>query len=287
MAKAQRFRLAVQGVTALIQNANVAGFFAGTVYAGPAKAVCVPGLNCHACPGALGACPIGMLQHGLSAYSFKFPYYVVGLLVFFGALLGRFVCGFLCPFGLLQDLLHKIPFPWKIKTFKGDKLLRKAKYLVLLLMVLVLPVGIKLTPFFCKYLCPSGTLAGLLLMLSDSSLFQLVDALYSWKLAVLIVVVMLAMAISRPFCKYLCPLGAFYAPFNKVALLRMNVDLSRCVGCKSCVSVCKMGVDPSVDPNGLECIRCGACIDACEQHALSYAHVLSKANKDASFPERS
>lgn len=90
-------RLAIQSVAALLQNANFKGFFTGKIYGGNLKNVCVPGLNCYSCPGAVGACPIGSLQSFLSSYSFKFPYYVVGLLIFFGALLGRVVCGFLCP----------------------------------------------------------------------------------------------------------------------------------------------------------------------------------------------
>ena len=281
MARAQRFRRAVQGVAALVQNANIPGFLAGTVYDGASKAVCVPGLNCHACPGALGACPLGMLQQGLSAHSFKFPSYVVGLLIFFGALLGRAVCGFLCPFGLLQDVLHRVPFSRKVNTFKGDKPLRKLKYLVLLVLVVAIPLGVKLTPAFCTYVCPSGTLAGLLLMASDSALFQLVDALFSWKLAVLVLIVLLAIMVSRPFCKYLCPLGALYAPFNKVALVRMSIDSSACTSCGNCSAVCKMGVDPTLDPNNLECIRCGACIDACEQQALRYDRLVKSQRVDA------
>ena len=211
-----------------------------------------------------------MFQQSIAARTFKFPFYVLGLLILFGALLGRAVCGFLCPFGLLQDLLHRIPFPWKVRTFCGDKPLRALKYVVLLVLVIGVPLGVKLTPAFCEYVCPSGTLAGLLLMARDTTLFKLADGLFTWKLAVLITVVIFAMVISRPFCKYVCPLGAFYAPFNKVALVHMSHDAHVCTGCGTCASVCKMGVDPSLDPNGLECVRCGACIDACEQQALRY-----------------
>ena len=86
----------------------------------------------------MGACPLGSLQNSLSAYKFKFPYYVAGLLLFFGTLFGRLICGFLCPFGLLQDLLHKIPFPFKFKMFKADRYLRKLKYAILIVLVIIL-----------------------------------------------------------------------------------------------------------------------------------------------------
>ena len=143
-------RHSIQAAATLLQNANFKGFFEGRIYQGPAKSVCVPGLNCYSCPGAVGACPVGSLQTYLSGLKFKVPYYVVGILIFVGALIGRAVCGFLCPFGFLQDLLYKIPF-FKKNEFKLDKYLRYFKYVVLVLFVLLLPFCFKLTPFFCKY----------------------------------------------------------------------------------------------------------------------------------------
>ena len=265
-----RIRLAVQGAAALVQNANFKGFFTGKIYEGSLKSVCVPGLNCYSCPGAVGACPIGSLQNALSANKFKFPYYVLGLLLFFGAVLGWLVCGFLCPLGLLQDLLHKIPFPKKIGTFKGDKLLRGLKYAVLIILVIVLPLCVKLTPFFCKYLCPSGTVSGLLLALGDNALFKLFGSRFMWKACILGMIVLLSVILYRPFCKYLCPLGAFYAPFNRVAAVRIAADADKCVSCGKCADACHMCVDPSKTPNHTECIRCGDCIHACPTQALRY-----------------
>ena len=258
----------MQGAAALVQNANFKGFFTGKIYEGSLKSVCVPGLNCYSCPGAVGACPIGSLQNALSANKFKFPYYVLGLLLFFGVVLGRLVCGFLCPFGLLQDLLHKIPFPKKIGTFKGDKLLRKLKYAMLIVLVIVLPLCVKLTPFFCKYLCPSGTVSGLLLALGDTSLFRLFGSRFAWKACILGIIVLLSVVIYRPFCKYLCPLGAIYGPMNRASLYRMRRCEGRCTHCGVCAATCPMQVDPSKTPNSAECIRCGACVHACPTGAL-------------------
>jgi len=262
-------RTAIQAVAALIQNANFKGFFEGKIYQGQTKNVCVPGLNCYSCPGAVGSCPIGSLQNSLSSYKFKFPYYVLGLMIFFGALLGRLVCGFLCPFGFFQDLLNKIPFPKKIRTFKGDMALRKLKYVVLIVMVIILPICIKLTPIYCKYLCPSGTLSGILLVLSDTTLIKVLGSRFMWKVCILAIVILASIIIARPFCKYLCPLGAFYALFNKVSLVHMNIDMDKCIGCKKCASVCDMCVDPSVTPNHSECIRCGKCVSACPKDCLN------------------
>lgn len=268
MALDDKKRMAVQGIAALIQNANLKGFFTGKIYGGAAKNVCVPGLNCYSCPGAAGACPIGSLQNAVSGYKFRFPYYVLGLLIFFGALLGRLVCGLVCPFGFLQDLLHKIPFPVKVKTFRGDRTLRKLKYVVFLFLVVILPVTFKLTPVFCKYVCPSGTLAGILLSFTNTELFAVLGKLFTWKLSLLLILVASSVVVYRPFCKYLCPLGAFYAPFNKISVVQLNVDRDKCTHCRACQKVCGMCVDPAENPADTECIRCGKCVSHCPAGAL-------------------
>ena len=274
-----RKRHGIQAVCTLLQNANIKGFFTGQIYKGPVKNVCVPGLNCYSCPGAVGACPIGSLQHSLSARRFRIPYYVVGLLIFFGALLGRAVCGFICPMGFLQDLLNKIPFPKKIRTFKGDRILRKLKYAVLIMMCIVLPLFVKLTPFFCKYICPSGTIAGILLAFSNTELFSLMGSRFVWKVCVLSCIVLLSVLIYRPFCKYLCPLGAIYAPMNKISVLQLEVDSAKCLKCGACYRACGMNVDPVRTPDHTECIRCGRCIASCPAGAISYTNVFHKEKK--------
>ncbi len=282
-------RTGIQAAAALIQNANFRGFFTGRIYQGGLKTVCVPGLNCYSCPGALGACPIGSLQSMLGAKTFRFPYYVLGLLVFFGALLGRAVCGFLCPMGLIQDLLDRIKITVKHPKFKGDKALRYLKYAVLLVTVVALPIAVKLTPFFCKYLCPSGTLAGIMLALADSSVGALLGSRFAFKFAILALVILASAVIYRPFCKYLCPLGAFYSLFNRVSAVRLSTDESACVSCGICASACGMGVDPSRDPNSPECVRCGACVSACPYKAISWVYpgsVYSRENAGEQRPAK-
>ena len=268
-------RFSIQAASTLLHNANLKGFFTGRIYQGASKGVCVPGLNCYSCPGAVGACPIGSLQSFLGSRPVRIPYYIVGLLVFFGALLGRAVCGFLCPFGFLQELIHRIPFPKKIKSFRGEGLVRKLKYLVLALLV-VLPLFFALTPFFCKYLCPAGTLAGVLLALADAAVRPLLGSLFAWKAAVLLALVVLSLMIWRPFCKYLCPLGAIYGFFNRFALCRGELDADKCVRCGKCAAECRMGVEPTEDVNSAECIRCGDCVRACPTGAIRMGFTVKK-----------
>ena len=262
-------RLGVQAVSALLHNANLKGFFTGKIYSGPLKSVCVPGLNCYSCPGAAGACPIGSLQSSLGALRFRFPYYVAGLLIFFGALLGRGICGLLCPFGLLQELLYRIPLFRKRDHFAADRPLRYLKYAVLALLVIALPLCVALTPFFCKYVCPAGTLAGLLLSARDALVRGQLGGLFAWKCLILGAVVLAALIVWRPFCKYLCPLGAIYSFFNRISLFRLRLAPERCVGCGACARACRMCVDPSRNPDSAECIRCGQCVTVCPEGALS------------------
>lgn len=242
-------------------------------------------MNCYSCPGALGSCPIGSLQAVIGSYNFKFAFYVAGFLVFIGALIGRFVCGWLCPFGLLQDLLHKIPFPKKIRTFRGDKLLRKLKYVILIVFVILLPLFLvdvigQGSPYFCKLICPVGTLeGGIPLVLLNKALHRTVGWLYAWKNVLLAVTVFLSIVIYRPFCKYICPLGAIYSVFNHISVFKYRVDENLCTHCGACAKACKMQLDPSETPNHPECIRCGQCKKVCPNGALSCGCLMKTSPK--------
>jgi polyferredoxin len=264
----------VQILWALLTNSYLIGFVQGKIYKGKLKNLCVPGLNCYSCPGAAGTCPIGAMQAVIGNWNFKFAFYAAGFLVFVGALMGRFVCGWLCPFGLIQDLLYKIPFPRKLRTFKGDRLLRKLKYVVLLFFVILLPMFLvdvlgQGAPYFCKLICPVGTLeGGIPLVLLNKSMHGALGWLYAWKNVLLLFTVFLSILIYRPFCKYICPLGAVYSVFNPISVFRYRIDREKCVGCGACAKVCKMQVNPAENPNHPECIRCGQCKKACPKQCI-------------------
>lgn len=273
-----RFRGFIQAAATLVTNIHLPNFAKGGIYQGTGKTVCVPGLNCYSCPAASGACPIGSFQAVVGSSKFNFSYYVTGTLILLGVLLGRFVCGFLCPFGWLQELLHKIPGK-KLST-KRLKALTYIKYVALLFAVVLLPVLVVNDlgmgdPFFCKYICPQGVLEGAIpLAAANAGIRSALGHLFTWKLAVLIAVVVLSVLFYRPFCKWICPLGAFYALMNRVSLLGIRVDACKCVSCGKCSKVCQMDVDVVRAPNHAECIRCGKCIGACPVDAISYRYGL-------------
>lgn len=273
-----RFRGFIQAAATLVTNIHLPNFAKGGIYQGTGKTVCVPGLNCYSCPAASGACPIGSFQAVVGSSKFNFSYYVTGTLILLGVLLGRFVCGFLCPFGWLQELLHKIPGK-KLSTKKLEPL-TYIKYVVLLFAVVLLPVLVVNDvgmgdPFFCKYICPQGVLEGAIpLAIANAGIRSALGHLFTWKLVVLIAVVVLSVLFYRPFCKWICPLGAFYALMNRVSLLGIQVDACKCVSCGKCSKVCQMDVDVVRAPNHAECIRCGKCIGACPVDAISYRYGL-------------
>ncbi len=258
----------------LLTNSYAYGFLNGVIYDGNLKAICVPGLNCYSCPGAWGSCPLGSLQAVIGSRQFNVSFYVIGFLLLVGSLAGRFVCGFLCPFGFVQDLLYKIPFFKKLRSLPGENVLRKLKYVLLLLFVLLLP-ALALDafgqgqPWFCKWVCPSGTLfGGIPLVTLNESLQKAAGWLFAWKVFLLTAIVLLSIALYRPFCRYLCPLGALYGFLNPVSLHRIRVEEHKCTSCGACQKVCKLDVPIYQKPSSMECIRCGDCVRACPHDAL-------------------
>lgn len=266
-------RTFIQLLSAAFFNGYAAGFFKGSIFQGKAKILCVPVLNCYSCPGALGSCPIGSLQAVISSRKYRFSFYVLGLIMLFGLVLGRLVCGFLCPFGLVQDLLHKIPVK-KIKVNeKADKVLRYLKYVVLAVLVILLPILIRDDfnmgeTWFCRLVCPAGTMAGIPLILANPVLKSIIGFLFSWKMCLLLIVLISSTLIHRPFCRYLCPLGAIYGLFSRFSLYQMQLDKEKCIGCGKCEQSCPMQVKCTKDINTAECIRCGKCKAACPVHAI-------------------
>lgn len=275
MKKKNRFRHWFQAAFFALTNGYVSGYVQGRIYTGNTKALCVPGLNCYSCPGALFSCPIGSLQAVLDSRQYAFSCYVFGMIAAFGTLLGRLVCGWLCPFGLVQDLLHKIPFPHKVKNLPGHRFLRYLKYVILALFVIILPsvivniAGIG-SPWFCEYICPSGTLFGGIPLVSLNADLRAAAAFrFAWKAGLLAVILLLSVKFYRPFCKYLCPLGALYGFFNPVSFYRFRVDEKKCVRCGACQKACGMDIRVWENPNSFECIRCGDCKAVCPKQAIS------------------
>jgi len=249
------------------------------IYQGPLKVICSPGLNCYSCPASTTFCPLGSLQQlllgirfSLETGSFYIGTYVIGSMGLIGAVLGRFVCGWMCPFGLFQELMYKIPSPKR----KIPKPLNYGKYIFFALFVVLFPLLLTDdfgfgAPWFCKYVCPAGTLeAGIPMVLLQPELKSTIGWLYWNKIVILSLFVIWSVVSSRPFCRTTCPLGAFYALFNKYRLIRLKLNEEKCTQCGACHKVCPMEINFNETPYSPECISCMRCMTkACTFGAIS------------------
>ena len=266
-------RRLIQLYAALLTNANIKGFISGRIYTGGSKIMCVPGLNCYSCPGAVGACPLGSLQNALANSGTRAPVYVLGILALFGIILGRTICGFLCPTGFLQDLAYKIKTP-KLKKSRVTRLLSYLKYILLIVLVIAVPLAFvgqgDLIPAFCKFVCPAGTFGGAISLLfhpDNADLYGMLGPMFTWKFVLFCAIALACVFIYRAFCRFICPLGAIYGFFNKIALLGIKLDKNKCTDCGLCVAHCKMDIKRVGDH---ECINCGECIAVCPTKAIRW-----------------
>jgi ferredoxin-type protein NapH len=274
-------RKTIQYIVAVLANAYWFFPWRSPIYQGWSKRICFPGLNCYSCPAATMSCPLGGLQSflaglrpSLQAGQIHLGAYVVGTLGVVGSLVGRLPCGWLCPFGLLQELLFRIPVGkhplWK--PFRWGPYVFLGAFVILLPIIVVDEMGYGAT-WFCRYICPAGTLeAGIPLLLLDPSLQRGLGWLFVLKLSVLSVLLAWCTVTSRPFCRVFCPLGAIYGILNRVSWLQLRFDPDRCVRCNACLTVCPTDVSfytGAEDINSGSCIRCLRCYSGCPAGAVS------------------
>jgi len=273
-------RKIIQVLFTLLTNAYILFPWTKNIYQGPLKTLCSPGLNCYSCPASTTYCPIGAIQQLLLGIRFSIEtgsYYfgasVFGTIGIIGSLTGRFTCGWLCPFGLLQELLHKIPSGKKIAIPQTWKYI---KYFVLLLLVVAFPLLLTDQwgmgkPWFCKFICPAGTLeAGIPLLILQPDLRETIGYLFYNKLFWMFGFLIWSIVSCRPFCKTTCPLGAFYGMFNKKSIIQLHLHKANCTECGACRDVCPMDIQFNRNVNSNECIYCLRCMtEACRFNAIS------------------
>ncbi len=230
------------------------------------RGVCWPGLNCWSCPTASFACPIGALQNSLGAWRWRvaaggllaalsaLPWYIIGGLLVVGALFGRMVCGWICPFGWFQELLgrlsrRKISLPRWMAYFR---------YVVLVGLVFIVAYWTG-QPWFCK-LCPQGFLeGGMPQPILRPELRAGIGWLWFTKLGIFLAVVLASVFMRRPFCGVLCPLGAIYGLMARYSLWRTVIIPEKCTNCMWCVRNCPQGIDPRYEVDSHLCIGCLEC----------------------------
>lgn len=276
----ESLRKVIQFLSTFLTNGYILFPWTRNIYQGPLKAICSPGLNCYSCPASTTYCPIGAIQQLLLGVRFSFETgsylfgsYVLGTIGLIGAMTGRFTCGWLCPFGLLQELLYRIPFGKKKLVPES---LKWVKYGVLLLFVIAFPLLITDQwgmgkPWFCKYICPAGTLeAGIPLLILQPDLKAAIGLLFYNKLFWMLGFITWSIISCRPFCKTICPLGAFYGLFNRISIIQLHLERENCTECGACREVCPMDIQFNKSVNSSECIYCLRCMNqGCKFNAIS------------------
>ncbi|MFC1582387.1 4Fe-4S binding protein [Planctomycetota bacterium] len=273
-------RRIVQILTTIFTNLYPLGWFKGRIYDGPLKHACHPGMQCYSCPSATTACPLGALQNSLAAVKenlkqgqFNIGLYVIGFIGLLGMLFGRLVCGWLCPFGFLQELIYKIPTP----KFRMPRLATYGRYVLLFVLVFLMPLAFSFAnadgatyPWYCKLVCPVGTSeAGIAKIFSEANLS--LGFFFRLKWVILIGFALWMTVTYRAFCSAGCPLGAIYGLFNRISVFRLNVDQDKCTTCKACQRACPLDIKTYETPNHADCIRCLKCVPACKFDALHTA----------------
>lgn len=256
----------------LITNLYISVLFQKEIYKGPFKAVCVPFLYCHACPTATFSCPIGALQHYMAIH--QFPFFLLGHFILIGLLVGRMACGWLCPFGLLQELMYKI----KSRKIKIPKIFSLLPILFLLVLAMALPYFT--TEHWFSKLCPIGTLVAGIPWVTWNPINPTtgsptiepgtVGLLFVIKILILLGLLILFVYALRPFCRYICPMGVFWGFFNKISILKLNVSSKCNHKCNSCNKRCPEDLKVYEDPDSPDCIRCLECV-SCKNVKVSCA----------------
>lgn len=235
-----------------------------------------PFLYCHGCPFAAFGCPIGILQDARSLIIYGQAgalSFTIGSLGVYGIIFGRAFCGWACPFGTLHDMLSPTNRRKEVRTQNYWYVKYAILFLTLALAWLAL-AWFALRTIFCQY-CPSGSLFGAIpYRLREYFLFNRLSefgqpfCIHMFTLATTIV---LALLISRFWCRYLCPLGAIAGAFNKVSVTTIDWDEAKCTKCKICLDVCVMGITEMEEVGtSTDCILCGRCVEACPEKALSF-----------------
>jgi polyferredoxin len=262
-------RRLVQVLAAILLTSNFAGAGLGNA--------CIPILYCEACALTWLGCPIGIMASAIAFH--EIPWLILAIVFGSALVVGRWFCGWICPSGLVQDWLYKIPS----RKIEIPRWTRFIKYAVLLGPVIAIAYYFtKDNPyFFCSW-CPTATAS---VVIPQAIQFRELE--FDWgllRLAILVLVIILAVMNHRSFCKVLCPVGAMVSLTSRLSWLAIRLDAERCKRCKTCDKECPMDVQvesrkDSGDPinSDPECVNCLTCESVCAKEAISNnSRVLKK-----------
>lgn len=201
------------------------------------------------------------LQASVAAVVFAFVFFIVLAIVG-----NKLICGWACPFGALQELIYSLPVLRRLKARKLPFWLTntlRGGLFVLMLLVLFGLVGGRRGMVIYHFVNPFNLF---------NFRFELPTIL-----AAVIVSLVLALAVYRPFCQLVCPFGFVSWLAERASLFRVRVDHRKCNGCGACSRACPLpSAAHKVEGRLLQadCYSCARCLNVCPSEAISYCCVF-------------
>lgn len=248
-------------------------------------------MNCQSCELATGACPLGTFQ--MSMLNKEIPFALIGQLILTGLIGGRWVCGWLCPYGFLMDIFDKLPG----KRIKLHLNFTYIKYVFLAILV-ISSIAYMFKEeseilLYCSYFCPVGFYYGVLEYALTTGLESVLEQMpfihfmlvYHFLMGLMVIIGSIKLG-GRFFCKYACPLGAVYGLFAKISVFKIELNNNKCVNCGKCEKVCPMDIsilDESLRSRSC-CISCTRCVKACPSKKIEFKASLAVKPQKKNIP---
>lgn len=185
---------------------------------------------------------------------------LMAVLIVITLLLGRVFCGWICPLGTLGEWTARAGGKLGIRKRelpqRADAALRWLKYVVLVVIIAATwRAGTLVWRSYDPWVAWMHLSAGW---------DEIVESPWSF-FSLFVLVIGLSLFIERFWCRYLCPLGAFLAPLQKVGLVKVRRSEGECIHCHRCAPACPVRLDPEAKDveKSAECIACGRCVEAC------------------------
>ncbi|OHB52784.1 MAG: hypothetical protein A2Y12_12955 [Planctomycetes bacterium GWF2_42_9] len=231
--------------------------------------------------------PLAALATVISTHKLYAPLLWAGVTIVLTIIIGRFFCGWVCPFGALHQFVSFLSFRHKktadLLSVRKYRKAQNIKYYILVVFLLMaalpgmqnLQIGLlDPIPLFTR------TVNLLLLPIADNAVNVLsaTDRFYRTSipiLAVFLIFVLLNFYIPRFFCLFVCPLGAMFGILNRFAIWRINRN-SKCTDCKMCNKNCQGNCQPSETLKQSECLMCVNCLDDCKFDAIDFNTATNK-----------
>jgi polyferredoxin len=217
-------------------------------------------------------CPVGMAVRGISDalgtgaqhtkdITYALPLALLASVFFFG----NWFCGYSCPIGAGQEWLHGIGKRFKLNVTVPkniDKAAKKGKYLILATILVATPlwrteIYWQFDPFRTIFVQETTTIGALLLA----------------------AVIAGAFFVERPFCRYICPIGALLNISSRLGFFKITHNEEECNHCSLCSKACPVGLDPENNLKDIECQSCLRCVAICPTDAKDVSTGVKLGNK--------